>query len=491
MTSTEDLRLHRTLRFEVLGTKDEKQVALVAPVTTAPTRQIQEQAKSRPPSDKKLSIFLDINEDYTRQVIANALRTRNATVTYGPGDGDDAVPLPPDCDFQWSEYERIDWSAVLAGKHGASSYCVRKGISRKAQLAHYTRLHVCKNPDSLLKDAIPKTVILDTWPVWEDGDSNAGAGGLDDIMTGAAPKSDGINRKKLLDKCLQDAKQVMDEAEQTYQDDCKTNPKADAPVWILKPSTVNKGVGIEIVHLYEQLVDICWTESDIREWVLQRYIDPPLLLGKRKFHIRAYVVAVSALRVYFYRDCLALCCGRRYRRFDTSNKFAHLTNTAYQDKDLDFNEENCVRLWSDDDAAEILVKDGTCPTLEDARKRVKEVVDQMERITGELFRAYTNEFGVFAPIEGCFEQYGFDFMVGKDWKVSLLEVNPGPDFKQTGSRLSRVIENLMCDTIDAALLGDCVDAESGETNVGKLALVYIDEKRSKKNGKGGINMRLT
>jgi hypothetical protein len=49
---------------------------------------------------------------------------------------------------------------VLAGKHGASSYCVRKGLSRKAQLAHFTRLYVCKNPDSLLKDAIPKTVIL-------------------------------------------------------------------------------------------------------------------------------------------------------------------------------------------------------------------------------------------------------------------------------------------------------------------------------------------
>jgi tubulin---tyrosine ligase len=475
-TSTTNLRLHRTLRFEVIGTEDEKQDAIV--VSKKP---IQERFQ-RPPSDKNLSIFLDINELYTRQVISNALRMRvpQATIIYGPGEGDDEIPLPPNCDFQWSEYERIDWSAVLAGKHGASSYCVRKGLSRKAQLAHFTRLHVCKNPDSLLKDAIPKTVILDTWPVWED-ESTAGAGGLDDILVGAPSRANGINRRKLLDKCLQEAKLVMSEAEHRYEKDLTTDPKANAPVWILKPSTVNKGAGIEIVHLYEQLVDICWNESEIREWVLQRYIDPPLLLGKRKFHIRAYVLAVSALRVYFFRDCLALCCGRRYRRFDTSNKFAHLTNTAFQDLDPDFVEDDCVRLWDDADAAQILVQDGTCHSLNDAKEKVNEVVNQMERITGELFRAYKNEFGVFAPIEGCFEHYGFDFMVGRDWRVSLLEVNPGPDFKQTGSRLSRVIETLMCDTIDAALLDD------NNPNVGRLALVYDTKMR----GQAGISMKLT
>lgn len=53
-------------------------------------------------------------------------------------------------------------------------------------------------------------------------------------------------------------------------------------------------------------------------------------------------------------------------------------------------------------------------------------------------------------------------MVSKDWKVYLLEVNPGPDFKQTGSRLSRVITQLMSNTIDAALLSEEFepDAES-------------------------------
>eukprot|EP01034_Spumella_vulgaris_P045608 gene45608-56821_t len=37
----------------------------------------------------------------------------------------------------------------------------------------------------------------------------------------------------------------------------------------------------------------------------------------------------------------------------------------------------------------------------------------------------------------CYELYGLDFMVDNNMAVSLLEVNPGPDFKQTGDRLRK------------------------------------------------------
>ena len=95
----------------------------------------------------------------------------------------------------------------------------------------------------------------------------------------------------------------------------------------------------------------------------------------------------------------------------------------------------------------------------------------------ELFRAYEREFGVFSPLEGCFEQFGLDFIVDDNWNVFLLEVNPGPDFKQTGSKLSPVIENLMGSTIDIALL----PGASGEAcrDPGRLTLVYEKESRRK------------
>ena len=258
--------LYQTQRFHVLGNDEENHILFPKTVCQCLSSTT---ISRKPPSTKKRSIFLDINEPYTRTVILDALRERapSCTVTMGPGEGDHAVPLPAGCDFQWSEYERIDWSAVLAGAYGASSYCVRKGLSRKAQLAHYTSLHVAKNPESLLKDTLPKTIIIDTWPVWEEEYGGGAKEGFADVVIGGAI-SDGssVGRRKRLEKCLEAAKQVMDTVEQDFEVELESNPDADPPIWILKPSTVNKGQGIQIVYLHEQVIDICWSECDIREW---------------------------------------------------------------------------------------------------------------------------------------------------------------------------------------------------------------------------------
>lgn len=45
-------------------------------------------------------------------------------------------------------------------------------------------------------------------------------------------------------------------------------------------------------------------------------------------------------------------------------------------------------------------------------------------------QAFRGEFTVFSPLDGCFEHFGLDFLVDEDYRVWLLEANPGPDFKQ-------------------------------------------------------------
>lgn len=223
------------------------------------------------------------------------------------------------------------------------------------------------------------------------------------------------------------------------------------------------------------------------------------MLHGRKFHIRAYALAVSAIQVYLCQDCLALCSGTKYNEYDTSNYLAHITNTAYQEQDANFDEATCVRLWKDDDVGPLLVQDGTCRNLNHARQQIQHVLSSMERITAQVFRAFQNEFSVFAPIEGCFEHYGLDFMVDRNWQVYLLEINPGPDFKQTGHRLSPIIQGLMGDTMDVALLlaGNGGDGERSKApdRVGSLQLVYEHQVRSRRGATSsskdsGINMRL-
>lgn len=202
-----------------------------------------------PPNKNKKRIFLDIDEPYTRTIIHRCLEQKGFSVTLGPGEGMDAVEMPSDCQFQWSEYERIDWQNPNVA---ASSYRIRKGLSRKAQFALYTSRYISKHPESLLKQAIPESFIIDTWSVWESS-TDSSRQGLADIVTSASCSGSNINQRERLEHCLETAKLTMDAGDE------------DA-VWILKGSTVNKGAGIYIVHVYEQLLDICWSEPDIREW---------------------------------------------------------------------------------------------------------------------------------------------------------------------------------------------------------------------------------
>ena len=80
----------------------------------------------------------------------------------------DDNPLAVDfkCDWervavQWDEFERIDWSRVLSGRFMANSYCVRKGLIRKAQLAFNLRKYAAKNKRSILNTGVPETHLFE------------------------------------------------------------------------------------------------------------------------------------------------------------------------------------------------------------------------------------------------------------------------------------------------------------------------------------------
>lgn len=55
----------------------------------------------------------------------------------------------------------MDWHRILAGEQVASSYCVRKGLIRKAHLAHNLAKWVAKHPEGFLSRSVPQTFILE------------------------------------------------------------------------------------------------------------------------------------------------------------------------------------------------------------------------------------------------------------------------------------------------------------------------------------------
>jgi hypothetical protein len=191
--------------------------------------------------------------------------------------------IPEGVDFQFAEYERIDWHNVFVTKKmGASSFFVRKGISRKAQLAIYTKQYVqTKNPKSILKQAMPKTIVIETWDAFDPSNDRMhnmeyGTTSIANMeLERQATKNEFMTssiKDKLMTNCLKEVIHEMQIAEEEYQNGpCRKiqgrNTYIDfPPVWILKPSTVNKGEGIKIVHCAEEVLDAVMEDCNIREW---------------------------------------------------------------------------------------------------------------------------------------------------------------------------------------------------------------------------------
>ena len=159
---------------------------------------------------------------------------------------------------------------------------------------------------------------------------------------------------------------------------------------------------------------------------------------------------MGALRVFVFEKILVLLAAHKYDLDDTDNIFGHLTNTARSVEDINFDERKFVKTL--DDLPQYLLKEKIdIQNMEEANNVTNKIKHDVLSITGELFKVFENEYTVFAPMNNCFEIFGLDFMVDDNFQTSLLEVNPGPDFLQTGNKLKSVIEDLWEQTLQIVI----------------------------------------
>ena len=69
-------------------------------------------------------------------------------------------------------------------------------------------------------------------------------------------------------------------------------------------------------------------KSDV--FVLQKYIEKPLLISQRKFDIRLWVMITPEHKCYYFKEGYIRMSGQAYDITQTDNLFVHLTNNAIQ-----------------------------------------------------------------------------------------------------------------------------------------------------------------
>lgn len=104
---------------------------------------------------------------------------------------------------------------------------------------------------------------------------------------------------------------------------CKKN------IWLVKPANENQGKGIKIFDKLEDISRFIETSLQFSHWVIQKYIERPLLYKNRKFDIRVWAFAHSALDFYFYdigyiRTSSAEYTTEEMKYSDLSHKDKHL-----------------------------------------------------------------------------------------------------------------------------------------------------------------------
>lgn len=215
-------------------------------------------------------------------------------------------------------------------------------------------------------------------------------------------------------------------------------------IWIVKPAGKSRGRGIGCFNSLADIRRHCQLEriSPEDRYIVQKYIECPLVVRNRKFDIRQWVLVTdwNPLTVHFYDECYVRFCAEDFTLSDLS-VFSHLSNNSiakYSDRfeSDDISEGN---MWSLAQFRAFLKE-----TFGDASLWESRVRPAMERATVLSLKAARD--GV-QNRKGSFDVYGLDFVVDTELNAWLLEINASPSMEHSTPVTSRLCAEVAEDTL--------------------------------------------
>ena len=98
------------------------------------------------------------------------------------------------------------------------------------------------------------------------------------------------------------------------------------PIWIIKPRNDYGRNGVTIIRNYSDIQN--WIQkTTTQQWILQKYVENPLLIKKKKFHIRIYVIIHKKnnnINIYIYKKGFIYTAGINYN-LNSKDLSSHLS----------------------------------------------------------------------------------------------------------------------------------------------------------------------
>jgi len=228
-------------------------------------------------------------------------------------------------------------------------------------------------------------------------------------------------------------------------------------VWLVKPGArTNQGRGIEVFDAEEAVREM--VDSKDIPWVLQKYIERPLLINGRKFDIRMFGLLLQEpeggpFHGYIFNDGYLRTTSEPFT-IENLDRRLHITNDQVQRLGNEygrFEEGNKLSIGE--------FKAFLAQSRHGAGAYAK-IFAQMKSIFVDVARAAKDDLNPRA-LDHCFELFGIDFMVDEDCRVWLLEVNTDPSLEVHGKHQEKlipaVVEGVLGLTVDRIFSGGPVD----------------------------------
>ncbi|XP_069507107.1 probable tubulin polyglutamylase TTLL9 isoform X2 [Ambystoma mexicanum] len=217
--------------------------------------------------------------------------------------------------------------------------------------------------------------------------------------------------------------------------------------WIMKPVARSQGRGI---FLFRKLKDIMDWKKDggrpddqkeeipVENYVAQRYIENPYLIGGRKFDLRVYVLVTSyiPLKAWLYRDGFARFSNTRFTLSSIDDHYIHLTNVAVQKTAPDYDPEKGCK-WMIQQLRHYL-------TAKHGPQMVEKLFQEMDNIFIKTLQSVQK---VIINDKHCFELYGYDILIDCDLRAWLIEINASPSLTASSQDDCELKTRLLEDTL--------------------------------------------
>lgn len=191
--------------------------------------------------------------------------------------------------------------------------------------------------------------------------------------------------------------------------------------------------------------------SSILGWIVQSYMERPMLVSGRKFDIRCFVLITNdikkGLKAYFFKDAYVRTSSKKYSLANISDREAHLTNDAVQKNSKNYCKyEEGNKLSFTEWQENIAINYPNAPN-DIVENQFRPEIMRLSAIT----IAAASEQLRQTNINKSFELLGYDYMVDDEFNVTLIEINSNPCLEFVCPLLTEIISSLIENVVRVAL----------------------------------------